>query len=170
MATTFPQPRAAPSRVPSARQHTHTPPDPTPLISRQDPARWPGGHREDDTPDPIPNSAVKHLCAHGTASQDAGESVAAGPPSRILHTTHTTTSAGWSSPVARQAHNLKVTGSNPVPASILICSISASASTPGRLPFRAPPAPSARRRSRAGRSRDARRTSSASRDAARSTR
>ncbi len=25
--------------------------------------------------------------------------------------------AGWSSPVARQAHNLKVTGSNPVPAS-----------------------------------------------------
>jgi hypothetical protein len=28
--------------------------------------------------------------------------------------------AGWSSPVARQAHNLKVTGSNPVPATILI--------------------------------------------------
>ena len=26
------------------------------------------------------------------------------------------TGAGWSSPVARQAHNLKVTGSNPVPA------------------------------------------------------
>ena len=26
--------------------------------------------------------------------------------------------AGWSSPVARQAHNLKVTGSNPVPATI----------------------------------------------------
>ena len=30
--------------------------------------------------------------------------------------THTTPNAGWSSPVARQAHNLKVTGSNPVPA------------------------------------------------------
>ena len=29
--------------------------------------------------------------------------------------------AGWSSPVARQAHNLKVTGSNPVPATILNC-------------------------------------------------
>ena len=27
-----------------------------------------------------------------------------------------TSDAGWSSPVARQAHNLKVTGSNPVPA------------------------------------------------------
>jgi hypothetical protein len=32
--------------------------------------------------------------------------------------------AGWSSPVARQAHNLKVTGSNPVPATILICNAS----------------------------------------------
>jgi hypothetical protein len=28
--------------------------------------------------------------------------------------------AGWSSPVARQAHNLKVTGSNPVPATKLM--------------------------------------------------
>src|SRR6266404_613810 len=27
--------------------------------------------------------------------------------------------AGWSSPVARQAHNLKVVGSNPAPATIL---------------------------------------------------
>ena len=37
------------------------------------------------------------------------------------HRCHTSTRpnpsvAGWSSPVARQAHNLKVTGSNPVPA------------------------------------------------------
>lgn len=30
--------------------------------------------------------------------------------------TNTHLGAGWSSPVARQAHNLKVTGSNPVPA------------------------------------------------------
>ena len=28
--------------------------------------------------------------------------------------------AGWSSPVARQAHNLKVVGSNPTPATIAI--------------------------------------------------
>ncbi len=34
------------------------------------------------------------------------------------------TVAGWSSPVARQAHNLKVTGSNPVPATNLICNAS----------------------------------------------
>src|SRR3954452_7493900 len=91
------------------------------LHSPKDPAGWPGGHRKVDTPDPIPNSAVKHLSAHGTVAQATGESVAAGPPSRILnlHPSHTTTTtAGWSSPVARQAHNLKVTGSNPVPASI----------------------------------------------------
>src|SRR5215203_607248 len=29
--------------------------------------------------------------------------------------------AGWSSPVARQAHNLKVRGSNPLPATTLSC-------------------------------------------------
>ena len=28
--------------------------------------------------------------------------------------------AGWSSPVARQAHNLKVIGSNPIPATKLV--------------------------------------------------
>ena len=54
-------------------------------IPPQDPAGWPGGHRKVDTPDPIPNSAVKHLSAHGTVAQATGESVAAGPPSRILH-------------------------------------------------------------------------------------
>ena len=48
-------------------------------------------------------------------------------PKRTLHNlNHITRSlktpvAGWSSPVARQAHNLKVTGSNPVPATILTC-------------------------------------------------
>ena len=29
--------------------------------------------------------------------------------------------AGWSSPVARQAHNLKVAGSNPAPATNILC-------------------------------------------------
>ncbi len=37
-------------------------------------------------------------------------------PLNPRHTTPRHTHAGWSSPVARQAHNLKVTGSNPVPA------------------------------------------------------
>src|SRR5260221_8455454 len=99
----------------------------------------PGGHSEGPAPDPISNSAVKTLSAHGTASQDAGESVAARSSndrnqkserqkpernSSILASGVPTfwlqTSAGWSSPVARQAHNLKVIGSNPIPATRLI--------------------------------------------------
>src|SRR5262245_33224365 len=32
--------------------------------------------------------------------------------------------AGWSSPVAREAHNLEVAGSNPVPANSLGCGVS----------------------------------------------
>ena len=81
-------------------------------------------------PDPISNSAVKHTSAHGTVSQDTGESVAARPAQHKTHTfPHTARrrrtrtpsgvhafGAGWSSPVARQAHNLKVAGSNPAPA------------------------------------------------------
>lgn len=35
--------------------------------------RRPGGHSEGPPPDPIPNSAVKPLCANGTLSQDTGE-------------------------------------------------------------------------------------------------
>ncbi len=100
--------------------------------------RQPGGHGGGPAPDPIPNSDVKTTSAHDTAPQGAGKSVAArsSEPTH-QHTTHKThrhtaretktaqsatrrrstdTHAGWSSPVARQAHNLKVTGSNPVPA------------------------------------------------------
>lgn len=33
----------------------------------------PGGFGEETEPDPIPNSAVKLLCADGTMSQDLGE-------------------------------------------------------------------------------------------------
>ena len=35
--------------------------------------RRPGGFREEPEPDPIPNSAVKLLCADGTKSQGLGE-------------------------------------------------------------------------------------------------
>ena len=47
------------------------------------------------------------------------------------------TVAGWSSPVARQAHNLKVTGSNPVPATILICNAFSVTAAEAFLRFRA---------------------------------
>ena len=43
--------------------------------------------------------------------------------------------AGWSSPVARQAHNLKVTGSNPVPATIFYDTPNPVAQAPGPLAF-----------------------------------
>ena len=39
--------------------------------------------------------------------------------------------AGWSSPVARQAHNLKVVGSNPTPASIFVLLVSSSVGRAG---------------------------------------
>src|SRR3954471_17539359 len=78
-------PHAAPSRASSATLTQSINQSQTATPSEKGPARWPGGYRGDDTPDPIPNSDVKHPSAYGTASQDAGESVAAGPPRR----THT---------------------------------------------------------------------------------
>ena len=108
----------------------------------------PGGPGETARPDPIPNSAVKRLSAHGTVPQGPGESVAARPAKAIVarisghppahesghrpHSLDTTTKtaphhrdaaqgdAGWSSPVARQAHNLKAAGSNPAPATTIL--------------------------------------------------
>ena len=42
-----------------------------------------------------------------------------------------TTDAGWSSQVAREAHNLEVAGSNPVPATFIRCSAFAATRNPG---------------------------------------
>src|SRR5262244_4135166 len=80
------------------------------------------------TPDPIPNSAVKTLSAHGTAATSGGRvgrRQARQAPNSLLPVIPPPARnrrrlglivAGWSSPVARQAHNLKVVGSNPTPA------------------------------------------------------
>src|SRR5579872_4056610 len=43
-------------------------------------------------------------------------------------------SAGWSSPVARQAHNLKVIGSNPIPATNDTCKPDTTDPVPERGP------------------------------------
>ena len=73
-------------------------------------------------PDPIPNSAVKTpqrqwycVSRPGRVGRRRARKRQANnhhpltiPPNRTPH-------AGWSSPVARQAHNLKVVGSNPTP-------------------------------------------------------
>jgi hypothetical protein len=120
------------------RDHTHThthrnhdPPEPDhrSLIIATGWIGRPGGHRGGPAPDPIPNSAVKTPSAHGTVPQGTGESVAArssNPPStpRARPTNpapHIPPNAGWSSPVARQAHNLKAAGSNPAPATSINC-------------------------------------------------
>ena len=98
--------------------------------ARQAVLRRPGGSCGGPKPDPIPNSAVKPFSANGTKSQGLGESVAARPAnhsntrdlfSSLMSAKATRTIAGWSSPVARQAHNLKVIGSNPIPATIVNC-------------------------------------------------
>ena len=92
--------------------HKHQPPHRHTVVGW---IRRPGGYGGRLPPDPIPNSAVKRPSAYDTASQDAEKSVAARSPDPP-HKTHPTTHAGWSSPVARQAHNLKAAGSNPAPA------------------------------------------------------
>jgi hypothetical protein len=57
------------------------------------------------------------LARGGAAGRpSAGEVVQTGEVRAAPQDTKHTVGAGWSSPVARQAHNLKVTGSNPVPA------------------------------------------------------
>ena len=109
-----------PNTMHSNHRHnsTHNPTRTRPALNRAG-LRRPGGHGGGTTPDPIPNSDVKTTSAYDTAPQGAGKSVAARssqPSKQQSYTQYTHTNAGWSSPVARQAHNLKVTGSNPVPA------------------------------------------------------
>ena len=63
--------------IPAGRpipQKGTTPPGP--------PIGRPGDHSQGEPPEPIPNSAVKPLCAYGTASPLVGESVVARPSNR----------------------------------------------------------------------------------------
>ena len=46
--------------------------------------------------------------------------------------------AGWSSPVARQAHNLKVVGSNPTPATKCLISMGYDPVHENKLPYHVP--------------------------------
>src|SRR5687768_3402690 len=55
---------------------------PVPVLGR------PGGPGKGHKPDPIPNSAVKPLSAHGTKPQGLGESVAARPAKHRTHPSH----------------------------------------------------------------------------------
>ena len=53
---------------------------------------------------------------HGRVGRRQAFQVHARAKKKSFHQTHNHTPAGWSSPVARQAHNLKVISSNLVPA------------------------------------------------------
>src|SRR5687767_6121241 len=66
---------------------------PVPVLGR------PGGPGKGHKPDPIPNSAVKPLSAHGTKPQGLGESVAARP---AKHRTHPSHEKPFSSPAAQK--------------------------------------------------------------------
>ncbi len=117
---------ASPPKPHTAFAHTHTRVTNSDEIitrtrTRPGYAGRPGGHGGGRAPDPIPNSAVKTPSAYDTVPQGTGKSVAARSSSLS-----NTTNAGWSSPVARQAHNLKAAGSNPAPATSLICSAKTS--------------------------------------------
>ena len=100
----------------TAKKRTQNNRHPTWVLTR------PGGHSGGETPEPIPNSAVKTTRADGTASHGRGRVgrrqvlPAPKPKPTDPQSPNTDTDAGWSSQVARQAHNLKVVGSNPTPA------------------------------------------------------
>ena len=94
------------------------------------PAWWPSAKRSDPIPSrtrPSNASAPMVLCLKTWESRSSPGL----PNTSILSTDHTSKAplphkrrfsfdAGWSSPVARQAHNLKVAGSNPAPASRIL--------------------------------------------------
>src|SRR5437764_9429370 len=65
---------------------------------------------------------VLHLKVRKSRSPPGPHSPSLTSPSRSATDLIDPTNAGWSSPVARQAHNLKVVGSNPTPATNLAAS------------------------------------------------
>ena len=89
---------------------------------------------------PLNSSAPMVLCLKTWESRSSPGLPRTRPPHNARAQHAQSTSAGWSSPVARQAHNLKAAGSNPAPATI-------STKSPGPLnaagAFRrlTPPAP-----------------------------
>ena len=83
-------------------------------ISRQSVAR----HQAQNQPEkPVAAGSSKRPNAKGNCPQQWPNPKARAAPADQ----RSKSVAGWSSPVARQAHNLKVTGSNPVPATIVTC-------------------------------------------------
>ena len=74
------------------------------------------GHASLDAPRDIITNNASGACRRALI-EDPPQSFR--PASRANVLAMATLSAGWSSPVARQAHNLKVAGSNPAPATTI---------------------------------------------------
>ena len=66
-----------------------------------------------------PDRAEATICSSGSSGSDDLNSIAG-----LLGFDVDDFDAGWSSPVARQAHNLKAAGSNPAPATKIYIVIS----------------------------------------------
>ena len=86
---------------------------------------WPGGHSEGPNTRSHPelgreNPQRRWYCTSrcGRVGRRQARNPSLYLPSRSATDRRDPTDAGWSSPVARQAHNLKVVGSNPTPATI----------------------------------------------------
>ena len=86
------------------------------------PVWWPERCAQNPIPSrtrPLNTPAPMVLCLKTRESRSPPDPPNTGQNTHSLDTTADHPGAGWSSPVARQAHNLKVTGSNPVPATKL---------------------------------------------------
>ena len=85
------------------------------LVLREHPSNFiiSGGDSEEVTPVPMPNTEVKFFSADGSWGF---------PPVRVgrRQACYLYIIAGWSSSVARRAHNPKVAGSNPAPATKMV--------------------------------------------------
>ncbi len=88
------------------------PPDSAPKAHKRGPGR--SGPKTD-----IMKTLTSETCPLTSEPTSSTHSPAHNNPSGTTPDTPNTPNAGWSSPVARQAHNLKVVGSNPTPATKL---------------------------------------------------
>ena len=109
-----------------ARRHQRPPTHPTPALL----AWWSWRGTKTRSHPELGRQSPKRqwYCALRRGRVGRRQASKAPPPSNPKHT------AGWSSPVARQAHNLKVVGSNPTPATKSTRTIKSLHQTPGIAP------------------------------------
>ena len=112
-----------PTRKRRARCRPPAPPSIRPSTSgdlRRPPAPMPGPAAEADHAGPVPSRSCRPLERPPSTTRFRPRRPGPRAPPEALRSLTSDirhpTFAGWSSPVARQAHNLKVVGSNPTPA------------------------------------------------------